>query len=469
MSEPLRSPNETLTLNRIVTAPVRPVMLGLVWPVLAEQFLNTLVALVDLYLAGNLPDARVAATSAVGFAAYVGWLVTLLFALIGTGTTALVARSCGADDRAEANHIANQAVMLALGIGVVASVVLYAVAPAFAAGLQMRGETYTATVRYLRIDALGYAIWSLTQVGAAALRGAGDMRTSLKVLAMVNILNVTLSPTLVNGWGPAPRLDVDGIVIGTLCARVGGGLLMLLILLRGRFDIRLRLGWMRPLLDPIRRILRIGIPAAADGAVVWGGHFLFLMIVGRIGSAADTSGNAAFAANIVVMRLGAFTYLPAAAWSIACATMIGQALGAKNPTRARRCGHEGVVQCGLLTTAVGLMFVVFAQPLCGLLNKDSQVIALAAPVLMLAGFFQPLLSTSIVYQGSLRGAGDTVYPLMFSLVGLLLIRVPGAYLLGVTLGHGLLGAWVAVGVDTVLRALMAFTRFNRGRWTLLRI
>jgi len=457
------------TVNRIVTGSVRPVMLALVWPVLTEQFLNTLVALVDTYLAGNLPAARVAATNAVGLAAYVGWLVTMLIALLGTGTTALVARSYGAGDRSAGNHIANQAFILALATGAASTVALFALAPTFAGWLQMTGETYTITVRYLRIDAAGYTIWSVSLVGAAALRGAGDMRAPLKVLAIVNVLNVVLSPALVYGWGLAPRLGVDGIVIGTLCARVGGGLLMLTILLRGRSGLRLRLGLLSPRVAPIRRIMRIGIPAAADGAVMWGGHFLFLMIVGRLGGGGDAAANAAFAAHIVVVRILAFTYLPASAWSVACATMIGQALGAQDAARARRCGHEGVVQCGLLTALVGLMFVVFAAPLCGLLNKDPQVIALAAPVLVLSGIFQPLLSTSIVYQGALRGAGDTVFPLIFSIVGLAIIRVPGGYLLGVMLGGGLFGAWIAVCVDMAIRALMALVRFTWGRWTSLRI
>jgi len=461
---------ETITVNRIVTGPVRRVMLALVWPVLAEQFLNTLVGLVDTYLAGNLPEAsRVAATGAVGLAAYVGWLVTMLFALVGTGATALIARSYGAGERPTGNHIANQAVMLVLLMGAGASVALYAAAPVFASWLHMEGITLQMTVRYLRIDAWGYLIWSISQVGAASLRGAGDMRTSLKVLSIVNILNVIASPALVHGWGPAPLLGVDGIVVGTLIARICGGLLMLLILLRGRFGIRLRPGLLRPHWGPIRRITRTGIPAAADGTILWGGHFLFLMIVGFIGTGGAADVNPALAAHIVVVRILAFTYLPASAFATACATMIGQALGAGDPARARRCGHEGVVQCGLLTAGVGLGFLLFATPLCGLLNKDPQVIALAAPVLMLAGAFQPLLSTNIVYIGSLRGAGDTIFPMIFSIVGLVCIRVPGGYLLGVALHHGLFGAWCAVCADIVVRTTLSFTRFTRGRWTALRI
>ncbi len=449
--------------NRIVAGPLRPVMLGLVWPVLAEQFLNTLVALVDTYLAGNLPEQRIAATSAVGLAAYVGWLVTMLFALVGTGTTALVARTYGGNDRPQGNHIANQSIMLASAMGIVGAVGMFALAPHFARWLEMSGDTYDIAVDYLRIDALGYAIWALGLVGGAALRGAGDMRTPLKVLAIVNVCNVILSPALVNGWGPAPELGVTGIVIGTLCARVAGGLLVLLVLLRGRHGLKLHVALLRPALGHLVRILRIGGPAAIDGAVLWSGHFLFLKIVGHLGG--DGDANPAFAAQIVVVRLSAFTYLPASAWSAACATMIGQALGARLPERAKRCGHEGALQCGLLTAFVGAGFVLFALPLCSLLNKDVSVLAIAVPVLTLTGFFQPLLAAAIVYLGSLRGAGDTIYPMAISAVALATVRVPFGYLIGIVLGGGLLGAWYAVVADMVLRFLLGFVRFTRGRWT----
>jgi Na+-driven multidrug efflux pump len=107
---------------------------------------------------------------------------------------------------------------------------------------------------------------------------------------------------------------------------------------------------------------------------------------------------------------------------------------------------------------------MFAGPIIGLLNKDAQVIALATPVLMLVGFFQPVLSSSIVYQGSLRGAGDTVFPMLFTVVGLAVVRVPLGYLFGITLGWGLFGAWIAVCADLFVRMTFAFIRFARGRW-----
>ena len=98
--------------DAINTGDIRRMLLVLALPVLAEQMLNTFVGLFDTYLAGQIPGREVHATAAVGLAAYVGWLVSMLFMLVGTGTTALVARSVGEDRRDEADRLADDIVVI---------------------------------------------------------------------------------------------------------------------------------------------------------------------------------------------------------------------------------------------------------------------------------------------------------------------------------------------------------------------
>ncbi len=456
-------------LNRIVTDPVRSVMISLTFPILTEQILSTLVGLVDTFLAGNLPIHAIEATSAVGLASYVGWLVTMLFALVGTGTTALVARAYGSGDREYGNKVANQSLLLACFMGLFGVAGMYFLAPRFAQWQAMRGVTYDITVRYLRIESLSYIGMAITLVGGAAIRGAGDTRTPMKVLASVNVFNGILSYGLVYGIGPLPKMGVDGIVTGTLISRLLGGLMLTFVLLKGARGLSIQLHLLRPMIEVIRRITRIGIPAAVDGIVMWTGHFLFLRIIGEMVSDTATGLNPSYAAQIVVVRLEAFTYLPASAYAAACATMIGQALGAHQPKRAIRSGHEGALQCCLLTTISGILFVIFARQICSLMHKDPAVIDIATPVLVLAGIAQPILALGMVYAGALRGAGDTLHPLLYTACGLGLMRLPFGYLFGLTLGWGLFGAWIAVAGDMVIRMVLVAIRFRRGKWVALKV
>lgn len=456
---------------------LRPTVFYLALPVLAEQVLSYLVGLVDTYLSGQLGEISTVATNAVGLAGYVSWLGSLFFGLVGIGTTAIVARSWGAGRRSQANRVANQAITLAAVLGIVFLAVMLPAAPAFATLLKMESVGAEIATRYLRIDAVGLVFTSLTLAAAASLRGVGDMRTPMLVLGFVNLLNVACSFALVFGIGPIPALGlaspmiepqgVDGIVIGTVIARTAGGLTMLAVLAHGAGGLQLRRKLLRPKRRVAYRIISVGIPAAADGAVMWVGHFLFLMIISQLATGGE--GESVFAAHIVGIRVEAITYLPAVAWGAAAATLVGQSLGAKNPARAKAVGHEAARQCfavGIVMTAVlffGAGFIYSAM------HNDPEVRTVGVPALRLLAFFQVPVVLSIVYTYALRGAGDTRWPLLMSCLGVIGIRLPLSYLCGIVLDGGLIGAWIGMCGDLLLRAVLAAWRFSSGRWTTTKV
>jgi Na+-driven multidrug efflux pump len=284
----------------------------------------------------------------------------------------------------------------------------------------------------------------------------------MTIFAVINGCNVVASLVLVYGFGPVPAFGVHGIVGGTVAARTIGAMLTVLLLLRGRSGLKLvaralPISWQRT-----KRILRIGMPAAADGAVMWTGHFLFLRIIANL--AANPLGQAYFAAHIIAIRVEAFTYLPATAWAAATATMIGQALGAEDPRRARRAGHEGVLQCALLSILIAAVFFFGAGTIYQLMSTDVLVRSQGIGAFRVLALLQPLLVMSIVYIGGIRGAGDTRFPLLITLTGILVFRLPLGYLFGVVLNGGLLGAWTGMFCDMIWRAIAATAGFVRGKW-----
>lgn len=443
----------------ILTGPPRSTLFFLALPVLTEQLLNTLVGLVDVFLAGQISAT---ATSAVGVAAYVTWLVSMLVMLVGIGASALVSRSQGAGRSQEANHFANQAITLAGILGCLIAVANYFAAPWFASAFHMTGEAYRITVTYLRIESLGHIFVSVTIVASAAFRGMGRMKIPMVVFAIMNVVNVLFSVSLMYGWGPAPKLGVNGIVTGTVIAQFAGTCVIVAILVRGRSGLRLQLREMALNLHSAARIMRIGLPAAADGAVMWTGQFIFLLIIARL--APNPLGEAYLAAHIIAVRFEAFTYLPAVAWGAAVATMIGQSLGAGDARRAIRAGNEGVLQCGTLAVLLGLVYFIFAPQIYRLMSTDPLVQEVGTRPFQYLALLQPLLATSIVYIAGLRGAGDTRYPLLISLMGAFLIRVPLGYYFGIVLNGGLIGAWIGMFGDMIWRAVAAVFRYHWGGW-----
>src|SRR5262249_13214468 len=151
---------------------------------------------------------------------------------------------------------------------------------------------------------------------------------------------------------------------------------------------------MRPHLETIWRIVRVGGPAAADGAMVWGGQMVFLAVISRAGRALQS--DAVSAAHYVGIRIESLSYLPATAWMTAAATLVGQNLGARRPDRARRCANEAALQTVLLLTFMGLMYFVFAEALYRFLTVESAVVRVGVPALRGLALVQPALAMLIV-------------------------------------------------------------------------
>jgi Na+-driven multidrug efflux pump len=243
-------------------------------------------------------------------------------------------------------------------------------------------------------------------------------------------------------------------------------------LLFGRAGFHLRLSLMRPDLDIIRRILRIGVPGGFDTMMVTVCHMIYLRMIIQLG-------NLAAAAHGVAIQVEALAFMPGAAFQISAATLAGQYLGAGDPHRAHRSVLMACAVAATIMISAGVVFYWAATPLAAFFlgGHSSEVVPLAARLLRIIAFVMPPLAVMMVLIGALRGAGDTRWPLVFTLVGFLLVRVPlVAYLaqstvtlplVGVTftgMGLGVVGAWYAAIVDVTFRSILLAWRFFHGGW-----
>ena len=444
-------------------------------PTLLQQLLTFCVGMFDTWLSGQI-DA--AATSSIGVAAYLGWLASMLVNTVGIGTTAMVARHCGARQPDDANRVMHTALILGQIISLTMVVALFMLAPVFVRSFQMTGRTAEVALNYLRMDAFGHALTGVALIGAAALRGAGDMKRPMLVLSLINVFNIVTSLACVYGVGPeqgwycpvlvVSTMGVYGIAAGTMSARLLGGLLMLFVLWRGSGSIRLN--WSRLKFDGVifRRLLKLGSFAGADSLIHWSGQFAFILIIRQViveGVSTDT----VFAAHVVGVQVEAITYLPAIAWGQAAATVIGQCLGARKLRRAFHAGLVAVTQCGLLACAVGLTFYFGADMIYRVMHTDSLVGEVGVPAFRTMAWFQIPLVVFLVFRFSLQGAGDTRFPMLTTILGIGACRLPAAWLGGVVWRYGLIGAWSGMFIDLTFRATMMTTRYLRRKWLRTRV
>lgn len=433
-------------------------------PALGEQLLSFCVTFFDTWLSGRLGAAE---TSAIGLAGYIDWLASLIFSLVSSGTVAVIARCWGAGDRDAAQRAAHQALLLSLVLGTAIGVAFWWQARPISWLLQLPADSAEIATRFLQIDALGQLASAWMLAGSAALRGTGDMRTPLWVLGATNIVNVIAATWLVFGGGPIAAWGVDGIAYGTLIARGAGALLMTWALMSGLSSLRLRWRELRPEAEMIGRILRVGGPAAAEGLAIFVGHFLFIGVVARVGLPEETA--AIFAAHTVGVRVEAISYLPVLAWGYAASSLVGQCLGAGRLDLARQVAPMAIRQCLLWALLCTVLFATAAPAIFRLMHADPDVWRVGIPALQLMATFQIPNAYLIVYLHALRGAGDTRYPLVVSLISVVGVRVGLAMVGGWIWPGGLVGAWLGMGADNALRAVLFSRRYAGDRWTATRV
>jgi len=433
---------------------IRSQVLRLALPATAEQMLAMMVGIVDTFLVGHLGAESLAA---VGLANQWIFLSGTFFGAVGTGSTALIARFTGAKEPDKANQVLRQSVLLGVLIGVAALVLGLSLARPAVILLGARGEVVGLSSTYLRIVSGALILAPLMYLGNASLRGAGDTQTPLRIMMVVNAVNIVVAVTAINGLFGVPKMGVAGSALGAATAQVTGGVLVTAVLLRGRGQIRLRLDRMRLDWDVIRRITRVGLPTGVENLLFRIGNMAYVTVLASLGVKA-------YAANQVAINAWSLSFMPGFGFAVAATTLVGQALGAREPKAAEQHGYTSYWMGAGLMAAMGLMFVLFPAQIMGFFTNDAEVIAVGTMPLRVVGLAQPFLAAAMIFAGALRGAGDTRFPMIITAAAIWLIRLPMAYVLGVMLGWGLVGAWTAMSLDMVMRGALNFWRFRGGRW-----
>lgn len=433
-------------------------------PVVGQKFLAMFVGWSDAILAGQiLEDPKYLAAGIV--ASYLLWLVESLSDLVATGSLAIVARRVGERDRGAAERATWQSLILAAILGVLVGGATWCLAESATGWMQLEGDARALAAQYLRICALSGPPMMVLLVGITCLRAAGHTLEGMYILVAVNLANVGFSWLLTIGWGPIPALGWIGIAAGTSISFLVGGVLTWRWLAKGWAGLSLPSRLDPPDPSSVRAILRIGVPGAINSLAVVFAHLWFVGIIARLGTAAT-------AAHGVAIRCESISWLTCEGFAVAAAALVGQSLGARRPCAARLHGWTALGLGVFATSLMGVVFFFFAPGLVRIFVRPEEVRVFeqGTPVLQLVAFAMPALAASVVLTGALRGAGDTRLPLVYNSCGLLLLRIPLAYLLtSEPFGLGLFGAWVAMVVDLQFRGLAAVYCFRFGGWTKIRV
>jgi putative MATE family efflux protein len=424
---------------------------SLAGPVIGENFLETLLGIVDTVLVAGLGAVAIAG---VGSALQIMFFLISALSALAIGSSVLVAQAIGAGDTAQAGRLGRQSLLWSVLFSIPLSVLGFVLSRPIIGLFGLEPQVAEIGIQYLQVTMGTVVVLVALFIGGGVLRGAGDARTPLRVTALANLLNIALAYALIYGHFGLPALGPVGSAWATFIARSFALVLMLTALWRGRGGVSIsgRAGW-RPDFGVARQVLTIGIPAALEQVLATLGFLVLALVVARLGT--DV-----LAAQRITFNALSLSFLPGIGFGIAATALVGQSVGARQIAEGRAAARAATRWAVVWMSAIAALLIAFAPQIFHLFTSDAAVIEAGVPGLRVLALTQPFWAVLFVQAGALRGTGNTRYPLMvtgasiWAAVGL-------AYGLLETVGGGLVSVWAAFLVLSPVMAYLIWRRFRR--------
>lgn len=435
-------------------------------PVFIELLMGTLFGMVDMIMLGNYGSdlASTAAIAAVGITNQVVFVGLSLVQALNVGATAMVARYIGAQREDRVEDVVKHVIILTQVLLVIPFLII-------GLGFSEKVMTFVGALpdslaigqSYFRIIVIGFLFQAFNFSIFASLRGAGDTKTPMKINISVNLLNVLGNAVLIYGLFGFPELGVTGAAVSTSLSHVLASVFLVRYILKEDSTIFINLkNKFKFHKDTIANLVKIGVPASLEQLALRLGIIAFVKIVASLGTAA-------YATHNISLNILSLSFTPGQAFGIAASTLSGRSLGSNEAELAERY-IKSIRNIGAMVAAImGMIFFFFGGAIAGLYTNNQDVIDQSAQVLKIVALIQPFQSSQLILAGGLRGAGDTIWPLISTFIGIMIIRVLLGYYFVKVLLLGLNGAWMAIGIDQFFRWIMITLRFRSNKWKHIKI
>ncbi|MDS0300194.1 MATE family efflux transporter [Halogeometricum sp. S1BR25-6] len=455
-------------------------LLVLAGPLTATQLLQVAYNLTDAFWVGRLGADAVSALS-------FSWPLLFLLISVGGGMTnagtILVSQHVGAGNDGRLNHIAGQTIAFVglLSVGVATLGVLFAPQLLRLIGVPPGTAVYGLAVTYTRIIVSGMPFTFGFFVFMALLRGWGDTKTPMYLMALSVGLNIVLDPFFVLGFADNPLfgwvglndlqasllaatgftgLGVKGAALATVLSRAVAAIVGLWLLFSARVGLQLSRDDLLLEADTVAQIVRIGGPGAIDQSTQSIAAIVMTALIATVGTDA-------VAAYGIGNRFISLVWLPTVAMGMSVETVVGQNLGGGQPDRARRTVYSAITILATAFLIVGFITVWFAQPIIGVFISGPDapsIISHGATFLRIVAPTWAIMVSYHMMNGAFYGAGSTRLAMSIGVTTLWGVRAVTALVLVFVLRFGATGAWYAIALSNATAAITGAVVFFRGRW-----
>ena len=431
-------------------------MLKLTFPIAMELFFRILVSSADTFMLSSYSNAAVAA---VGLVSQYVFFLNLIFAVIGTGCSIVLAQYIGAGkSKEELNHIAQaSAIMVSIISLVLTFAVIFGTRPllnCYELEDSVREYAWQYFIIYGGICCF-FNAFSLLQ--GAILRSYGYTNEAMIVSLVANFINVAGNALSLYGWFGLPVFGVKGVAWASGISMIASCILFNFFI-RRRKDVELHIhGIIKVPLQSYKLVLSVGVPTAGESLSYNVSQIVIMAMV-------STLGTNAISAEVYTMTIVRFVFSVASAVGQATQIKTGYYVGARQSDVA----YKKVFKYQLIATVCSMVMIVVVNiaknPVIRMFTDIEEVYSMVTTLLILSAYIEFGRSLNLIYVGALKGAGDVKFPVLYGIISMWGIMVFGSYILGLKMGLGLAGFWIGIGTDETTRGIVMLLRWKSKRW-----
>lgn len=427
---------------------------ALAGPIFVETLLVMMLGAVDTFMLSRYSDNSVAA---VGVVNQLMNLIFLLFEVISLGTSILCAQYIGAGKRDKVIQVVGISLLFNFIFGLITSVGLFFLAEDILLLMGLRPDLMSDGLPYMLIVGGFSFLQALSLSLSASLRSADKAKYPMYVAMVVNVLNIIGNYSLIFGKFGMPALGVEGAAISTSICRLASVIILFVILFKKHIP-----SFPKELFTPfpwveLKNLLKIGIPSAGE-------HMSYSLSQIVITYFINLISNQALATRSYVTNIIMFTFIFALSIAQGGAILIGHLVGMKKIQAAYTIGKR-IMRMGVtMSVCLSLPTAIFGKQILSVLTSDPWIIATGASLLWVEVLLEHGRALNFFGVNALRSTGDIYFPVNVGIIVMWTVQVIGSYLLGISMGWGLVAMWAVFALDENIRGFIFVRRWNSFKW-----
>lgn len=427
----------------------RKIILNLALPAVLQTVLRSFFIIIDAFWIGKMGSTELAALTA---AAFIVWGILELGDMISTGNSSLVAQSVGAKNFNLSKKISVQNIVNSFFYSLTLGLIAMPLLPVLFAVMNLSAEHSLLSREYLVMLFSGLPCVILLSTVNSVFRGYGDTRTPFWLLLIALVLNFFLNPLLIFGIDGFLQFGMKGAALATLISYSISVVTGIIIALRRKLILPFRK--YRTDLSIVKETVKIGLPVSLNGLAF---SFIYIILARFI----SEYGTVGFASVGISHRSESLSYQITVGFSLAAAILTGQSVGANDTERAEKLAMKTLGFGSVVILIYALLLFIFSAEVASIFTTDPDVIKTASIFNKISASVIIFSAVEVILSGAFAGAGDSMPPAVIS-TSINILRIPLAGIL--SLYFALTGIWIGIALTVLLKGVLIFIWFKRGKW-----